>query len=37
MFGEPVQIYTNVEGGIGVVCARSSSVVRAKSYSEVFE
>lgn len=37
MFGEPVQIYTNVEGGIGVVCARSSLVVRSKSYSELFE
>jgi hypothetical protein len=37
MFGEPVQIYTNVEGGLGVVCARSSLVVRSKSYSELFE
>lgn len=35
MFGEPVQIYSNVEGGIGIVGARSRVVTLQKHYSEV--
>lgn len=30
LFGEPVQIHTNVEGGLGIVGAQSASVVRQK-------
>lgn len=35
MFGEPVQIYSNVEGGIGIVGARSRIQTLQKLYSEV--
>lgn len=34
MFGEPVQVHSNVEGGIGVVGARSRVVTLQKLYSE---
>lgn len=37
MFGEPVQIHTNVEGGIGVVAARSAVEVCSKKHFDVFE
>lgn len=37
MFGEPVQIHTNVEGGIGIVAARSTVEVRHKKHFDVFE
>lgn len=37
MFSEPVQIYSNVEGGIGIVGARSRLVVLQKLYSELGE
>lgn len=33
-FGEPVQIYSNVEGGIGIVGARSAQSVVRKAFSK---
>lgn len=35
MFGEPVQIHSNINGGVGLVASRSSSALRTLPASEV--
>ncbi len=35
LFGEPVQVHSNVEGGLGLVGAQSSAVIYQKYYLEI--
>lgn len=35
LFGEPVQIHSNIEGGLGIVGSQSALISYQKEYSEV--